>query len=375
MAYSQLFESLLSEIYVFLNFFAARSHSLVLKIPFRALNVAVTLFQFYAAWAMAWTSICTRVYSKRSYASQVQFWPYKFFRPLVINFFFCSVSIFVTISTPILIYILVDAFHHERSEFDLMLDTLRQGAGVWQTLSASLDSEGVVFAIGSIFAESLKRGHNWTAALLEHASRAKWVSIVWAIMFFVALMLLRIIGAEIKGNPPTVEIGVVSADHNDSQITDHYNQMKLKRGFYYLAVHSSLMILSLMFNIITRIILAVKSFEALVNTTWAIAFSWLILVSGLFSAIATTFQCWRLYVDFDIIIPVEQHDFGSSHNSSIDEGVEEMQETTMAISPSVTKQSYTLVIREEPTMDISPGTRRPSYNPAIREETEPSISD
>ncbi|CAH7684897.1 hypothetical protein PPACK8108_LOCUS19334 [Phakopsora pachyrhizi] len=165
-----------------------------------------------------------------------------------------------------------DAFHHERSEFDLMLDTLRQGAGVWQTLSASLDSEGVVFAIGSIFAESLKRGHNWTAALLEHASRAKWVSIVWAIMFFVALM-------------------------------------------------------------------------------------------------------WRLYVDFDIIIPVEQHDFGSSHNSSIDEGVEEMQETTMAISPSVTKQSYTLVIREEPTMDISPGTRRPSYNPAIREETEPSISD
>ncbi|KAI8447569.1 hypothetical protein BY996DRAFT_6420863 [Phakopsora pachyrhizi] len=344
-AVCQLISSVLYEIFLILTLSSFQWQDSTTQTPFRAWlsektqrtaiikfigmiflrGAALVLFEFYAFWAIAWTSIYTRLYTEDSYFKKVQRWPYKIFQPLTMNFFFISISILATVLAPIHIYYLAKGFVDNGDHYAAALNSFDSGSIVWEMFNSSINANNsniwdvnvnALQRLSGALSNSSEKSFTLIVASIDLINKERVITYFWLFFIFAALLLYAIgtqkllcsINSELSGKK--VEIKVVSnRGDTSSSFTNHSvrkleDQVALRKSRYYLTCYSTLFIIAGLFDMAMRIFQIAKAQEISGQRRWSIIRGWLVLFNGAFIAIAVTFQCWRTFVDFDIIIPI-----------------------------------------------------------------------
>ncbi|KAH9450107.1 hypothetical protein Pst134EA_026817 [Puccinia striiformis f. sp. tritici] len=332
MALSQVVESMLSIIYIYLTYFSAQSVEFAERTSTRPWACAITQFQFYSCWFMAWTSLYTRIYARNPYIDRLgnhRRTACIMFHPLLLNIFFCIIPILVTVASGLMIHALVIDSKDLFKVWSSMNKVLENGSLDWDSLynattsvSAS-DEFRLSLDLKTTVLRGTIAGMDVAQSLRNNIARDRQESLLWTVVFigtcslymFSYCMLLLLISSGIKRFKRPVQIGLIStrinnsntnaaydpdtheerriASSTESQINDYAEQTSMIKGFVYLAVHGAAMILAMLCTIGCRITLAIKARELNWHAEWRAIGSWLTLVSGTFAALAITFQCVR----------------------------------------------------------------------------------
>lgn len=354
MALSQVMESLLSQVYIYLVFFTSRSVQFAERTAVRPWVCAIAVFQFYSCWFMAWTSITTRLYARNPYVDGNQRKKkmlYTLFHPMFLNAFFCTIPALVTSGSAYMFCDLMTTFYSQYDRMKVVEASLRKGSIAWTRANATSKHNSAQAALESVpqiaraFGDSLTAGLQLGESIRSSISADRRESYFWVgvlamtcLIYILSFWMLLVLISSGINRRKQVQIGLVSISRNnpslsqarsgsESRVQDTNRlapstasslrrspeQRAIIRGYRYFAFHGTLMILSMLCTIVVRIILGIKAEQLNWEADWRARGSWLTLVSGAFAALATTFQCVRTVIDFAILIPV---DTGSSRSSS-----------------------------------------------------------
>ncbi|POW15606.1 hypothetical protein PSHT_06989 [Puccinia striiformis] len=303
MALSQVVESMLSIIYIYLTYFSAQSVEFAERTSTRPWACAITQFQFYSCWFMAWTSLYTRYIqaippsadSIISSALTYEHFIVHHVPPLLLNIFFCIIPILVTVASGLMIHALVINSKDLFKVWSSMNKVLENGSLDWDSLynattsvSAS-DEFRLSLDLKTTVLRGTIAGMDVAQSLRNNIARDRQESLLWTVVFigtcslymFSYCMLLLLISSGIKRFKRPVQIGLIStrinnsntnaaydpdtheerriASSTESQINDYAEQTSMIKGFVYLAVHGAAMILAMLCTIGCRITLAIKA--------------------------------------------------------------------------------------------------------------------
>ncbi|WAQ93105.1 hypothetical protein PtA15_18A162 [Puccinia triticina] len=231
-AFSQVTESCLSIVYIFLTYFASQSVEFAENTSTRPWACAIALFQFYSCWFMAWTLLYTRICARNPYIDPIgnKKRSRRVFHPLSLNAFFCSIPVIVTVVSGIMIYELANSSSNLSTEWNSLNGILKAGSFAWESLHNSATSVSPSDALRfqmNITTDNLKsfvEGIEVSLRLKDNVFMDQLESLLWVIALsgtclvylFSYWTLLRLISGGIHKFKRRVEIGLISTRMNNS---------------------------------------------------------------------------------------------------------------------------------------------------------------
>ncbi|MBW0476826.1 hypothetical protein O181_016541 [Austropuccinia psidii MF-1] len=330
-AINQLIASTLSQVYIYLTYFSLKCADSPLRDQLDSWACAITLLQFYSCWSMIWSSVCTRVCNRSEYADRLmQKKPrFNFFHPISLNIFLFLAPTLVTAFAILMMVALANAASHERTEWLKLKNDLQAVANAWADLNSTyfqFTSTNSLASLQNTFLDAMKtnlsRSISHIQAMRDLFHWKKFESFSWVVILSITCCLyliavgqvLGMISPEIQPCNPMVQIDMVSIRStgtsnpialNRSSFYNKAFQVAIVRGFRYLVSYTFVMILSLLCTVAAYVVLGIKAKELVWDPSWRSKVTWLILISEAFAAMAMTFQCWRIIVNLDIIIPTD----------------------------------------------------------------------
>ncbi|KAG0141205.1 hypothetical protein CROQUDRAFT_664170 [Cronartium quercuum f. sp. fusiforme G11] len=346
MAFFQFLASLVAQIQIYFTFFSFKSYKFASKFSLPVWLYISWLFAFYAFWVMTWASVYTRLYTQSAYAEALRSAPFYIFRPIVLNSFFVLIAVLVTFTDLFLISWNLVCFRQEKNYWADLLESMSVAAVGWDNLNSTTDASAALRGglntnnrtiIDSLsllkgqVQDTMVKGYRVLAIDIQLIHRSRVIAFIWALILLFTCMiyagvmkslisLIDSASAKKGRRKPKVQVGLIRRPFPSQTCFDHpildeteersfvdtvEEASVLQRGLHYLICHSLVMILAILYATAICIIMGVKAEEMILNSYWRGLGSWLSLVGGIFMAIAMAFQFWRIWVDLDIIIPVQ----------------------------------------------------------------------
>ncbi|PLW12845.1 hypothetical protein PCANC_19199 [Puccinia coronata f. sp. avenae] len=357
-AISQIIQSSLTQVYIYLNYFASQSTDFADNVPLTPWACGITLFQFYSCWFLAWNSLYISMLTRNPYLDplgKIRKKTYILFHPVILNTFFIILPVLVTMGSSFMVYELTTASHHLSRRWQVLNGILKAGTHCEDALYTNdtglSASETAIFQrdfITSIVA-FWRQGLQVAKILDDNIRKDRVESLTWVIVMSVTCciytysywVLVGLISSGIRKCNKRVEIGLVSAsvpsrssghhcqlsgspvptnrgDPAAQVLADSIEQGNIVRGFRHFALYGLVMILAMLSTITVRLIFVIKAPERLWYASWRSIGCWLTLISSAFLGLANTFQCIRTIMDFEIIIPTPRSPISNRQNSAFE---------------------------------------------------------
>lgn len=323
---------------------------------------------YYGFWVTAWASVYTRLYTQTAYAEAIKSSAYYIFKPLFLNCFFLGVPALVTLIQVGLLAWHITAFCRERDIWNDLVNSLNQAADMWTTLNKSTNSatailrdaldNNVIRDRNAIALVAQTSDVTRTAANVAHIDndlirRSQVMAFAWGVFLLITLViyvtatwsLISLIksadtNSESVRRKRKMQVGLLARrksvyTEDSGAIPLHKSEARLlRRGLRYLTLHSLTMTLAILYSTVVCFLMGTHAKAIVITAHWRGLGSWLSLASGIFIAIAMSFQFWRVWVDLDIIIPVQDsrkaHEYESSQDIHMQRKTEDF--TTPCIS-------------------------------------------
>ncbi|EGG05930.1 uncharacterized protein MELLADRAFT_74930 [Melampsora larici-populina 98AG31] len=166
----------------------------------------------------------------------------------------------------------------------------------------------------------------------ELIRRSQVMAFAWGVFLLITLMiyaaatwslisLIKSADVEPVRRKRKMQVGLLARRRNvytedNGTIPLHKEEARLlRRGLRYLTLHSLTMTLAILYSTVVCFLMGTHAKAIVLTAHWRGLGSWLSLASGIFIAIAMSFQFWRVWVDLDIIIPVQDPRKQYEHDS------------------------------------------------------------
>ncbi|EGF97509.1 uncharacterized protein MELLADRAFT_85110 [Melampsora larici-populina 98AG31] len=269
-----------------------------------------------------------------------------YIKPLFLNCFFLGVPIMVTFAQVGLLSWHMSSFCREQDIWNDLVNSLKEAAKLWNNLNKSTN------AATSILSDGLFKNVNGDPIAMALVAQTRAVTLMtaevetndrqliqrsqvmafaWGVFLLITLIiyasatwslisLIKSADTEPVRRKRKMQVGLLSRRKNSyteeggAISVDNEEARLLHRGLRYLTLHSLTMITAILYSSVVCFIMGAHAEAIMVTAHWRGLGSWLSLASGIFIAMAMAFQfssfwgtilMWRVWVDLDIIIPVQ----------------------------------------------------------------------
>lgn len=337
MACFQLLASCVAQAEIGLTLAAFKSYDMAPKFSLLLWLYVSWLLAYYGFWVTAWASVYTRLYTQEAYAEALKTASF-YIKPLFLNCVFLGIPALVTLTHVGLLSWHISCFVRERDIWSDLINSLKEAAKLWNTLNKSTN------AATSILSDALFKNVNGdrTAMALVAQTRdvarmaaavekndhrlicsSQVMAFAWGVFLMITLLiyaaatwslisLIKSADTEPIRRKRKMQVGLLRRRRNaysegsGAIPVDNEEASMLRRGLRYLTLHSFTMIAAISYSTVVCFIMGGHAKDIVVNAHWRGLGSWLSLASGIFIAMAMSFQFWRIWVDLDIIIPVQE---------------------------------------------------------------------
>ncbi|EGF97511.1 uncharacterized protein MELLADRAFT_114284 [Melampsora larici-populina 98AG31] len=355
MACFQLLASIVATAEIWLTLASFKSYNVASKNGLLLWLYISWLLAFYGFWVTAWASVYTRLYTQTAYAEILKSSPSFIFKPMFLNCFFLGVPALVTLVEVGLLAWHITSFCRERDIWHDLVDAMKEAAKSWTTLNNTTNAatamlkdglfnnvtgDGNVTALVAQTRDVTRRAASLVRTDGGLIQSSQVMAFAWGVILLITLLIYAtatwslislIKGADSepvrrkrkvqvallvrRKNTYTEEGGAISLDKEDARL--------LHRGLWYLTLHSLTMISAIFYSTVVCFLMGARAKDIVLTAHWRGVGSWLSLANGIFIATAMSFQFWRVWVDLDIIIPVQdprkQHECGSCQDIPMQE--------------------------------------------------------
>ncbi|KAH9820619.1 hypothetical protein DFH28DRAFT_1093026 [Melampsora americana] len=354
MACFQLLASCVAQAEIWLTLAAFKSYDAAPKYSLLLWLYISWLLAYYGFWVTAWASVYTRLYTQATYAEALKTAPF-YIKPLFLNCFFIGVPFWVTIAQVGLLSWHISSFCRERDIWNDLVNSLKEAATLWNTLNKATNAATSILSdglfknvhtdrIATALVEQTRTVTRMAAdvAINDHEliKRSQVMAFAWGVFLMTTLLiysvatwslitLIKSADSEPVRRKRKLQIGLLGRRkevyNEESRATsaDAEEARSLRRGLRYLTWHSLAMLTAILYSTIVCFIMGAHAKAIVVTAHWRGLGSWLSLASGIFIAMAMSFQFWRVWVDLDIIIPVQesrnQHEYDTFQDIPLQE--------------------------------------------------------
>ncbi|EGF98388.1 uncharacterized protein MELLADRAFT_95733 [Melampsora larici-populina 98AG31] len=304
------------------------------------------LLAYYGFWVTTWASVYTREFQSKEisdmppHATLDLFWPHTG----------CirrqRVPIMVTFAQVGLLSWHMSSFCRERDIWNDLVNSLKEAAKLWNNLNKSTNDATSILSHGlfknvngdpiAMALVAQTRAVTLMTADVETndrqlIQRSQVMAFAWGAFLLITLIiyasatwslisLIKSADTEPVRRKHKMQVGLLSRRKNSyteeggAISVDNEEARLLHRGLRYLTLHSLTMITAILYSSVVCFIMGAHAEAIVVTAHWRGLGSWLSLASGIFIAMAMAFQfssfwgtilMWRVWVDLDIIIPVQ----------------------------------------------------------------------